>query len=101
MHDRMALQPLRAFLRRSKHGCISKELFTFQLYSKATPTSGAPVTMKKTDTLIKPIVPGCVPVFDAYPLPKIPPEIANLAAELNANVEALYKVKGFKVNMCS
>ena len=69
------------------------------VYSKAIPISK--ITTSKTTTttkpLVKPIVPGCLPVFDAYPLPKVPPEVQRLKVEMNAVIENLYKSNEFKV----
>ncbi|XP_065053978.1 beta-lactamase-like protein 2 isoform X2 [Rhopilema esculentum] len=46
--------------------------------------------------MIRPDVPGCVPVFDAHPLLTIPPEIQNLTKILDLQVENLYKMHQFK-----
>lgn len=62
-------------------------------------TTRKPLASTTASPLIKPIIPGCVPLFDAYPLPSIPPEITNLTKVLNAEVDNLYKLQKFKVNV--
>ena len=69
------------------------------VYSKAISISRATAVKTTTTTkpLVRPIVPGCLPVFDAYPLPKVPPEVQKLKVEMNAAIDNLYKSHEFKV----
>ena len=45
-------------------------------------------------------MPGCVPVFDAYPLPEVPPEILNLTKQLGMAVEGFQMSQGIKAWLC-
>lgn len=43
-------------------------------------------------------LPNCVPVLNAYPLPEIPPEIANLTITMNTYIENFQKAYKMKVS---